>query len=209
MRQLYTIGHSNHSADAFGALLRRHQIEVIADVRSRPYSGRFGHFSRQPLHANLQAVGVRYVFLGRELGARRDEPECYVDAQARYDRIAALPAFKAGIERLLSGACDYRIALLCAEHDPLACHRTILVGRELAKHTVALRHICRDGAIEEHERAQARLIQEELGGAQQTDLFAAADAPSQRLNRAYDRRADRIAYRRDEQPPQAGRRVRS
>jgi hypothetical protein len=203
MLPIFTIGHSSQPLDAFIALLQRHAVQVIADVRSRPGSRRFPHFSRERLQASLAAADMGYVFLGQELGARRDEPECYVDGQASYDRIAKLPAFAAGIERLLQGAQKYRVALMCAEQDPLTCHRTILVCRELPKyapqqHALAISHICRSGELEAHSQAEQRLVEEELGKqlrSEQTDLFAGRPALAQLLQQAYERRADRIAYR--------------
>jgi hypothetical protein len=212
MLPIFTIGHSSQPLDAFIALLQRHAVQVIADVRSRPYSRRFPHFSRERLQASLAAADVGYVFLGQELGARRDEPECYVDGQASYDRIATLPAFAAGIERLLQGAQKYRVALMCAEQDPLTCHRTILVCRELPKYAprdaLAISHICRSGELEAHAQAEQRLIQEELGKAlgkqpgrsEQADLFGSGPDFAQLVRQAYERRAGRIAYRRDSEP---------
>jgi Protein of unknown function, DUF488 len=214
VQPLYTVGHSSQSIAAFIGLLQSHDVEVIADVRSRPYSRRFPHFATKSLQASLAAVHIRYVFLGRELGARREEPECYIDGQASYERIAKLPAFAAGIERLLQGAQQYRVALLCAEQDPLTCHRTILVCRELQKHVsqpsapmqsaLSIRHILRTGEIEDQPQAEQRLVEEELGKqlgrSDQADLFArgsVAHGPDfpQLLQQAYERRADRIAYR--------------
>lgn len=210
MQPIYTIGHSSQSITSFIGQLQRHDIEVIADVRSRPYSSRFPHFSRAPLQASLAAAQLRYVFLGRELGARREESECYIDGQASYDEIAKLPAFAAGIERLLDGAQRYRVALLCAEHDPLTCHRTILVCRELVsrqlqdrvtqQHALPIRHILRSGEIEQQQQAEQRLVEEERGGSNQPDLFAQPTDFQQLLQRAYASRAARIAWRQDEAP---------
>ena len=199
MQRIYTVGHSSQSIEEFIAPLQRHAVEVVADVRSRPYSARFPHFSREPLCASLKAAGIGYVFLGRELGARRDELECYIGGQASYEKIAKLPAFAAGIERLLDGARKYRVALMCAEQDPLTCHRTILVCHELKKHGVLIKHIRRDGALEDHEQAEQRLVEEELGSSGQADMFATAHGFSEILERAYARRAGNIAYRQHEQ----------
>jgi uncharacterized protein (DUF488 family) len=210
MQPIFTIGHSSQPLDTFIALLQRHAVQVIADVRSRPASRRFPHFSRERLQASLAAADMGYVFLGAELGARRDEPECYVDGQASYDRIATLPVFAAGIERLLHGAQTYRIALMCAEQDPLTCHRTILVCRELPKYApqeeaLAISHICRSGELEHHPQAEQRLVAEELGKelrkelgrSEQADLFAPGPDFAQLVQQAYQRRGARIAYRRD------------
>jgi uncharacterized protein (DUF488 family) len=199
MQRIYTVGHSSQLIEEFIAPLQRHGVEVVADVRSRPYSARFPHFSKEPLRASLAAADIGYVFLGRELGARRDEPECYVDGQAIYDSIARLPAFVAGIERLLDGAQRYRVALMCAEQDPLTCHRTILVCRALTSHGLSITHIGRAGDLEDHHQAERRLVEEELGSADQADMFAPADNFPQQLQRAYARRAGHIAYRREEQ----------
>jgi len=198
MPQVYTIGHSTQSISAFVSLLRQYDVNAVADVRSHPHSTRSPHFSQGALQASLEASGIRYVFLGRELGARRDEKECYVNGQAKYEKIAVLPVFASGIERLLSGAKKYRIALMCAEQDPLTCHRTILVCHELKKHDVMIKHICRNGTLETHENAERRLVSEEFGGADQRDMFAASCSPSEMLEQAYARRADSIAYRQDE-----------
>src|SRR4051794_38696900 len=94
---LYTIGHSDLSFEQFIALLRRHKTAAIADVRSMPYIQRLPQFNREGLASGLQRAGIRYVFLGEELGARRSEEDCYVDGQARYDRIATMPLFQQGL----------------------------------------------------------------------------------------------------------------
>lgn len=197
MQQIYTIGHSAHSIKKFIELLQRHEIEVVGDVRSQPYSTRFPQFSKESLQASLKSARIRYVFLGRELGARREETECYVNGQAVYEKIAQLPAFTEGIARVLVGAHKYRVALMCAEQDPLTCHRTILVCHELKKHDVSIRHISRTGILEDHQQTEQRLIEEELGRTDQTDMFSKSEHPLMRLEQAYARRASSIAYRQD------------
>src|SRR5688500_10615354 len=107
-----------------------HKIAAVADVRSSPYSARLQQFNKPVLKNALEQVGIAYVFLGNELGARRSEQDCYVEGQARYDLIAKTPAFREGIARVLKGVEKYRMTLLCAEKDPITCHRTILVSRE-------------------------------------------------------------------------------
>lgn len=193
---IFTVGHSSQSIESFIEPLQAHRIEVLADVRSMPYSSRYPHFAREALQKSLIVAGIRYLFLGRELGARRDEPECYVDGRASYEEIAKLPNFLRGVERLLEGAGSRRIALMCAEQDPLTCHRTILICRVLSRHGIQIKHIERGGSLEEHLHAEQRLVREELGDGEQGELFTDIGRSDARLEKAYIARGNRIAYRR-------------
>lgn len=187
--RLFTIGHSTHALEKFLKLLRQHRIEAIADVRSNPYSRWSPHFNRERLEKTLRESGICYVFLGVELGARRDERECYVDGVARYERIARTAAFQSGLQRIQKGAGEFRLAMMCAEKDPLTCHRTILVCR-LLREQFDIQHILADGSLESQDDAETRLMKEEKVAT--TDLFRpAADL----LVSAYDQRAEKIAYR--------------
>jgi uncharacterized protein (DUF488 family) len=189
MNPLYTIGHSTHVWEHFVQLLELHKIGVVCDVRSQPYSRFTPQYNLEALSGSLARVGIRYVFLGKELGARRSEPECFVNGKVDYESVAATPAFKHGLERLRTGIAQYRVAIMCAEKDPLECHRAILVAHHAKKFAVVL-HILADGRIETHAEAEARLLAESKLG--ETDFFA---SEQQRLKDAYAKRADAIAYR--------------
>lgn len=193
MNQLFSIGHSDHSAIRFTALLHAHGITAVADVRSQPYSNRTPHFNRETLDHTLRANGIKYVFLGKELGARRDEPECYVEGQARYDRIAGLAAFCEGTRRIRQGLERHRIALMCSEHDPITCHRMILVCHSLRRDVPEIRHISRGGSVESNSQAETRLLR----------LVGLSDSGLQvphLLEQAYRRQAERIAFSGDSNP---------
>jgi uncharacterized protein (DUF488 family) len=195
MKRMFTIGHSNHEIEHFAHLLTRHGISAIADVRSSPYSEYSPQFNREILQQRLQSFHIEYVFLGRELGARRTEETCYVSGQAKYDAIRRLPAFRHGLDRILEGVEQYTLALLCAEADPLACHRTILICPELKAVCPDLQidHILGDGSLESHEQAEQRLVRlHKL----QPELFGEMTSVAGLVRRAYDMQANRIAYRR-------------
>ena len=194
MNPVFSIGHSLHEIDALIELLRRHGIAAVADVRSSPYSKHLPHFSRSELQRALNGAGIQYVFLGKELGARRDERDCYVDGQAKYELIAKLPAFTDGIKRVLTGAERMTLCLLCAEKDPITCHRTVLVSRELARLGLDVKHILADGRLETHEDAQKRMMLEEGFVPGQMDIFGGSD-DSASLALAYEKRGLKIAYR--------------
>ena len=186
---LYSIGHSNHTIERFLDLLSEHGIEAVADVRSSPYSRHNPQFSRESLEESLTHSGIRYVFMGQELGARRDEPECYVEGRVVYDRVAETQAFKKGIGRLAEGSSKMNIAMLCAEQDPLTCHRGILIGRHVIGQVRDLVHILPDGELETHAEAEQRLLVE--CKLDHNDLFRTRE---ERLEDAYRERGKSIAY---------------
>jgi uncharacterized protein (DUF488 family) len=185
---IYTIGHSNHPLERFLALLREHGIKVVADVRSTPASRFNPHFNRKALAKSLGDAGIAYEFLGAELGARTQDPECYENGRVSYRRLAATDTFRRGLERLVSIGREQPVAMMCAEYDPLDCHRTILVGHELARRGERIAHILRDGALETGAEADARLV--ERLKPSQDDLFAGQDL----VERAYEMQAARVAW---------------
>lgn len=189
---IYTVGHSTHTQERFIELLRQHKITAISDVRSMPYSRTNPQFNREDLKAALHTFSISYVFLGKELGARSNDPGCYVDGKVRYDRLAKTESFMHGIERVISGMQNYRIALMCAEKEPLDCHRTILVAKNLVAAGVEVEHILANGSLEKHADTMARLMRQ-LGAQDDTqkDMFR---NPQQILNDAYLRQEERIAY---------------
>jgi uncharacterized protein (DUF488 family) len=150
---IWTIGHSNHRFETLAALLATEAIEFVADVRSYPYSRFAPQFNREDFDAALRERGVRYVFLGEALGGRPLLEEHYdSDGHALYGPMSRQPDFVEAIDRLVRGAETHRIALLCSEAEPAACHRRLLVGRVLAQRGLELRHIRLDGSTTvEHE----------------------------------------------------------
>lgn len=157
--ELFTIGHSNQSIEAFLLLLEKYGITAVVDVRSHPFSRYLPHFNQSQIKASLSSAGIKYVFLGKELGARPEDLSCYdTGGKALYDRIAATSLFLAGIQRLLKGVASYKISLMCAEKDPIACHRNILVCRQLRKYNLQINHILLDGELESHLQLEARLL---------------------------------------------------
>lgn len=186
---VYTVGHSTLPLADFVGVLASNEITVLADVRSSPYSRFNPQFNRERLKEELRARNISYVFLGRELGARSDDPTCYAGGQVQYDRLAETKLFESGIERIKKGAAQYRIALMCAEREPLECHRTILVARKLEKTGVEIRHILSSGQVESHEDALNRLIK--MHGLDNDDLFRSRDEITDEV---YDKQAKIIAY---------------
>ena len=150
MNVIHTIGHSNHAIDVFIALLAKHDLTALVDVRSHPASRRFPQFDKRPLQASLEQAGIRYVFLGDGLGARPRNPACYTGGQADFGKIRASRAFADALGRLHHGMTEHSVCLMCAERDPADCHRTWLVAQTLHEEGVEVRHILADGGLEDH-----------------------------------------------------------
>ncbi|MBK1865792.1 DUF488 family protein [Aestuariivirga sp. YIM B02566] len=193
--EVLTIGHSTLSYEEFLGLLRQASVTAIADVRSAPFSRHFPHFNRDWLRSELRLDQIAYVFLGEELGGRPKGGKFFDNGIANYERMAETEVFADGLKRIVDGAKKYRIALMCSEHDPLDCHRCLLVGRALHERGVVVRHILNDGQIISHRQIEARLMK--VSGKSDVDLF---ESPAKRLAAAYRDRATRVAFveRKDE-----------
>jgi uncharacterized protein (DUF488 family) len=153
---LFSIGHSNHALERFLDLLRQHRIEVLVDARSNPYSRFAPHFDKSSLKEAVTKVDIKYLFMGKELGGRPDENEFYDgEGHVLYWRVAESPLFLDGIERLENGIAKYRVALMCSEENPSACHRRLLVSRVLATRGIQTEHIRGNARVQTEEELQA------------------------------------------------------
>lgn len=188
-RTVYTIGHSTHPLERFIRLLVLHRITAVCDVRSRPYSHRNPHFNRVSIQEALKESNIAYAFLGRELGARSEDSSCYQNGRVQFDRLAKTALFRKGLERVQKGMKEYRLALMCAEKDPLECHRTILISRYLDSPIISVQHILEEGALESHQEALSRLLHQLH--LPERDMFR---TPDDMVQEAYRVQSERIAY---------------
>lgn len=186
---VFTIGHSTHTQEYLIGLLTRHGITALCDVRSKPYSRVNPQFNREELKQSLAACGITYVFLGKELGARSEDPACYENGKVQYDRLAHTDLFRQGLDRVQKGMQEYRIVLMCAEKEPLECHRTILVARRLDALGLDVQHIHANGKLESHNDAVSRLAR--TLNLPEDDMFRSRE---ELLAEAYERQGERIAF---------------
>jgi uncharacterized protein (DUF488 family) len=164
-----TIGHSNHPIEKFVDLLQKGGVDELVDVRSMPFSRCFPHFSRERLEKSLADAGIAYLWEGEALGGK---PR------------AAPSEFKKGIDRVLERAGERSIALMCAEKEPLDCHRVHLVARRLAERGADIVHLLADGTVRPHREVEETLLKKEGG-----DLF---EDRGTRLARAYEARSRKM-----------------
>jgi uncharacterized protein (DUF488 family) len=171
---LFSVGHSNHERPAFLALLRQAGVTAVADVRSSPYSRRLPQFNRPELERELRENGIAYVFLGDPLGGRPRDRELY-DGEGRvdYERVRRTALFQSGLERLLRGLDHYAVAILCAEDDPLDCHRGLMITPAVRERGLSPLHLRKDGSRETTDDLEQRLLREtKLAARLEPDLFA-------------------------------------
>lgn len=193
-RTVYTIGHSNHSVEALADLLLKHGITTVADVRSAPYSRFNPHFNKDILPNALRDHQIGYVYLGRELGGRSDDARCYEAGQIRYDRVARTPAFRRGIDRVRNGMQTHCLAVMCAEKEPLDCHRTLLVAPELERVGFRIVHIHADGHSETNAEAMSRLLELHKLDARQLDMLNQGRTRDDLIDEAVARQARQVAH---------------
>jgi len=174
-----TIGHSNHPLERFLGLLKAGGVKLLVDVRSMPYSRRFPQFGRERLSKSLADAGIDYLWEGEALGGKPG-------AGGGYNELAARPAFKNALDRVIKRGQGMTLCLMCAEKEPLDCHRTVLVSRRLAERGVPIEHLLADGSRQSHAVIEEKLLMAGDGGG--PDLFTTAEDRAALLARAYESR---------------------
>jgi uncharacterized protein (DUF488 family) len=198
--RLFSIGHSNHELPRLIELLREAGVRAVADVRSHPFSQRQPHFNRPDLEWELGQHDIVYAFLGHLLGGRPRQASLY-DPEGRvdYERQRATAQVRTGLEHLAEALESYTVAMLCAEEDPLDCHRGLMITPALGERGIAPRHIRGDGNIETTAEMEDRLLAVTgVGGGLLDGLFGgmiSEEERSQYLAEAYRLQARRKAYR--------------
>ena len=193
-RTVLTVGHSTHTYERFLQLIKGEYVTAIGDVRTSPFSRHQSHFNKDVLQDELKRDGITYVFLGKELGGRPKNNAYFSDGVADYEKMATSEDFTRGIDRVVEGARKYRVALMCSEHDPLDCHRCLLVSRALASRGIEVKHLLASGEVVTHDNIEDKLLK--FLGDEMDDLFAPR---SERLAIAYRERSKKVAYTRPEE----------
>ncbi len=159
-----TIGHSNHPLDRFLALVARHGVEALVDIRRFPGSRKHPHFNRDSLAAALEQSGVEYHWLedlgGRRPKRREQSPNLGLENRGfrNYADYMLTAEFREGVEKLLEVARQKRTAIMCAEGLFWQCHRR-LVSDFLAANGVTVQHIMPSGELRPHRLTSGAVIE--------------------------------------------------
>ncbi len=187
---IFTVGHSDQDADSFVELLSRYDVTAVVDVRSHPGSSWAPQFNRASLRDRLKKSGIRYAFMGEQLGVRSQVPSHFQDGRISYERLAESAEFQQGLSQVVRASAQQQLALMCSEGDPLRCHRSILIAPALEQAGITVKHILRSGDSAAHAELLERLLREE--NLAQPDLFESYDV---RIKVALAKRERAIAWR--------------
>lgn len=150
-KMLYTIGYGNRKIEDFIQLLRIYQIQILVDVRSRPFSRFRPDFNRLTLEIQLMFSGIEYVFKGNELGGMPRNPNLQTNEVPDYNKIRNTEEYQNGLSYLENKIqTGNNIVIMCAELDFLKCHRYELVGADLVQRDYSVHHITKNGLITQY-----------------------------------------------------------
>lgn len=194
MIDFYTIGHSNLTIHDFIYKLKLFEINALVDVRSTPFSKIYSQFNAQSLKQNLRNSKIFYIPMYRELGGQRIEHNVYSVHQGKlqvdFNKTMQSKLFLQGIKRLEIGLKrGYKIALMCAEQDPLKCHRFALISHYLNLQGFEIAHITRD-ILCSHELIEQNLLEM---FSNKIDKFN----PTKPLNQAYYLLNQKIGFKKE------------
>ncbi len=183
----YTIGHSNYDLYQFIKLLKPHNINLIVDVRSYPYSKYVSHFNKDELKSSLEEENISYLFMGDKIGGKYNDPDLlFSDGSVNYTKVSQTSKFIDGIQNVIEEIKNGKIlAIMCSEKDPFDCHRFVLVSHQLEKNGITVKHILGNGDIILNEILEEKLIHQYNMDYQQTTLFGTVKTKAEALEEAY------------------------
>lgn len=190
MKKIFTVGYSSFGVDSFVSTLKCYFVEVLFDVRSVPYSRAHPAFNKENIRFELSKNGIVYCFLGEHCGARVSDKALYSGNRVDFEKVAVSSVFRRGVGLILDKACNCNVAIMCAERDPISCHRMILISKALKKYEVEIFHILSEYEIEENAKAELRLL-----NAYNLDFGLLSQPFSANLETAYAKQGQKIAFR--------------
>ena len=200
--EIYTIGHSNYTMERLIDMLEYYNINCVVDIRGTPYSKYNIQFDKEAIRYTLTNAGFVYIYIymGKELAAKRIRKNSYNnEGYSNFEEVIKEEEFKRGVERLKNG-CEkgYKIILLGAMQDPIRCHRSILVGRELVKNDFDVKHILDDYSIVTQDDIEEMLLNKYFSNRNQItieDLTGNSLNNEEMINEGYKLANREIGYR--------------
>lgn len=192
---VYTIGHSTHKADYFLELLQAHAVNCVVDVRSVAASRFNPQYNKKALATFLNENGITYLHFADEFGARQTNPDVLNRGKVDFEKVRNSTSFKRGVERIRSGVDKgYTIALMCAESEPLDCHRFSMVSVGLQHEGFEVQHILKDKSIISNIELEQELLKKYEDKLPKSDMFNPHISKSERLKEAYRLRNKDVGF---------------
>ena len=197
---VYTIGYSGFSIDDFVTTLKKHNISLVVDVRSSPFSSYFPQYNRDSLEIFLKMHGIYYRSYPSEFGARQNDRKYYCkEGYLDFEVFSRSEPFLKGISKLCNSMeQNYTFTLLCAEKDPICCHRTILVARAFFERGYNVVHLLTNGKTITQQEINKQLIEKYYPNRDQMTFFETVQDDDTLLKIAYKKQNAEIGHRLEE-----------
>lgn len=194
---IFTIGYTSFLPADFINVLHHYGIKCLVDVRSMPYSQYHSEYNKETLEEALKKNGIVYRHYAAEFGARQENRVFYgPDGILDFEKFIRSDEFQSGIEKIKKGMeIGYTFALMCAEKDPINCHRAIMVGQGFKKAGFSVKHIRDTGEVETQEALEQRILDMYFKDRDQISLFSADERDDEDLiEKGYVLRNKDIGY---------------
>lgn len=193
---IYSIGYSGFSIKEFLETLKANKITLIVDVRSKPYSQYFPDFNKETLEKTLKSNGIYYRNYAKEFGARQEERHFYSkEGYLDFEIFVKSAYFQSGFEKLKQSMVqDYSFSLMCAEKDPINCHRTIMIARAFHEAGYEVIHLLPNNGVMTHEVIESRMLEMYFPNRNQMKLFDQNLNDHDYISQAYKKRNAEIGY---------------
>lgn len=198
MKEIYTIGYSCFNIEDFIEILKINKISCLVDVRSNPYSKFHVDYNKNNLQNILKNNGIIYRNYKVEFGARQEDLQYYTDGYLDFFKYTKSKSFMKGVKKIEAGMkMNYTFVFMCAEKDPITCHRNIMVARKFHTLGYLVKNIISDGSYELQEDIEKRLVEEYFPDRNQISLFSESLSWNDMVEKSYKYRNSEIGYRID------------
>ncbi len=196
-KTLYSIGYAGYQIEDFINELKANEIGVLIDVRSTPYSSHFSEYNRDNLEKRLNCNRIHYRNYANEFGARQPDPSFYSpEGYLDFEKFTSSTVFNSGVKKIEEGMKqNFVFAFMCAEKDPINCHRSIMVTRPLSEKGYTIIHLIPRSKPISQQVIENRLLEEYYPERSQIGLFDNNINENELIQKAYRKKNAEIGFR--------------
>jgi uncharacterized protein (DUF488 family) len=195
IKTVYTIGYSGFKINDFIEELHKHGINLVVDVRSKPYSQFFSEYNKEKLEAFLKGEKIYYRNFADEFGARQTNNSYFTHGYMDYELFSQSNSFLNGFDKIVKALeMGYKPVLMCAEKDPFNCHRAILVSRAFSLNGYNIEHLLPNNETITQSIIERRLLDWYFPQRNQLSLVDEVKSDDELIIEAYKKRNQDIGY---------------